>query len=160
MPYISQISKSLDPAIINGLFALAGMVLGAAGAILKDIILRNQPIKLEKVRIHDKDRIEAYKELIVFTKDLQNSAFPAAESKEEDFKRIMKAKYESKILRNLPYYNKGIIEKLEKMEDCYTCLTRPELISDVDCGDFIEKELFLMTNEMNKEIKMIIKLQG
>jgi predicted DNA-binding protein len=56
--------------------------------------------------------------------------------------RIMKSKYGSKILRNLPYYSKDIIERLEKMEDYYTCLIRPELISDVDCSDFIEKELF------------------
>jgi len=157
MSEVIQFFRDIDPVTKNGFFTLFGVVLGAAGAMLKDIILRNIPVKLEKIRIHDKDRIEAYKELIVFTKDLQNSTFPAAEYKRVDFKRIMKAKYESKILRNLPYYSKYIIERLEKMEDYYTCLIRTELIGDVDCNDFVEKELFEMSNEINREIKKIIK---
>lgn len=157
MQGIIQFFRDIDPVTKNGFFTLFGVALGAAGAMLKDIVLRNIPIKLEKIRIHDKDRIEAYKELIVFTKDLQNSTFPAAEYKEDDFKRIMKAKYESIILRNLPYYDSYIIERLEKMEDNYTCLIRPELISEVDCNGFIEKELFPMVNEINKEIKKILK---
>jgi hypothetical protein len=66
----SQISKGINPAIVNGLFALGGVVLGSLGAILKDIVLRKLPVQLEKVRIHNKDRIEAYKDLIVFIRDL------------------------------------------------------------------------------------------
>ncbi len=157
MPDTGQISKGLDPAIINGLFALAGVIIGAAGAILKDIILRNLPIKLERVRIHDKDRIEAFKDLIVFVKDIQNSTFPAAEYKKDDFKRIMKTIYRDHILRNMPYYNKYIIERIEILEERYICLTSPDLIGEVDCTNFIEKELFLTVNEIDKEIKKILK---
>ena len=118
-----QISKGIDPGVLNGLFALGGVILGSIGAILRDIILRKLPVQIERVRIHDKDRIEAYKELIVFIRDIQNSSFPLAEDKEADFKEIMKDRYEDKILRNMPYYHKDIIEELEKMESNYLCLT-------------------------------------
>lgn len=157
MSDIGQTNNGFDPATINGLFALGGVVLGSIVTILKDIILRKLPIQLEKVRIHDKNRIEAYKELIVFTKELQNSSFPLAENKKADFRKLMKARYEDKILRNLPYYNKYIIERLEKLENNYTCMTHPDLIPEVDCTEFIEKELFKTVNEMNKEIKKILK---
>ncbi len=157
MPDPSQISKGIDPSVLSGLFALGGVILGSLGAILKDIILRKLPVQLERVRIHDKDRIEAYKELIVFIRDIQNSSFPLAESKEADFRRIMKDKYEDKILRNLPYYNKHVIEGLDKMESNYLCLTNPDSIPEVDCSSFIDKELFEIANKISKEIKIVIK---
>lgn len=69
----------------------------------------------------------------------------------------MKDKYEDRILRNLPYYHKDIIERLEKMESNYLCLTNPDLIFEVDCSDFIEKELFQIASEISKEIKSAIK---
>ena len=138
MPDTGQISRGIDPGVLNGLFALGGVILGILGAILKDIVLRKLPVQLERVRIHDKDRIEAYKELIVFIRDIQNSSFPLAENKESEFRRLMKDKYEDRILRNLPYYHKDIIERLEKMESNYLCLTNPDLIFEVDCSDFID----------------------
>ncbi|OGP68788.1 MAG: hypothetical protein A2W27_02200 [Deltaproteobacteria bacterium RBG_16_44_11] len=152
-----QISKGIDPGVLNGLFALGGVILGSIGAILRDIILRKLPVQIERVRIHDKDRIEAYKELIVFIRDIQNSSFPLAEDKEADFKEIMKDRYEDKILRNMPYYHKDIIEELEKMESNYLCLTNRDLISEVDCSHFIEEELYQTANKISKEIKAAIK---
>ena len=97
----------------EGWFALFGAALGLSGSIIRDVINNRGKIKLEKLKIHDKDKLEAYKKLFNFAVIITNTYHPLANNEVSDFIRIMKDRFEREIENHLLYYSPQILKILD-----------------------------------------------
>lgn len=114
---------------------------------------------IEKLKIHDKDRIEAYKRLLAFSRKLGNEAFPLAENKRSAFVHVMKDEYLQRVELDYVYFSKDITKILDEFESRYVCMTRGELIPEMDTeeeNNFLEKKLFSMTEDLAKHAKKAV----
>ena len=64
-------------AVTTGLFTLGGAFVVLAANVISEYLKGRNAIKLERLKIHDVEKKNAYRELLVFTKDILNSSFPA-----------------------------------------------------------------------------------
>lgn len=151
-------TQQMNIVVTTGLFTLGGAFIGLAANIFSEYLKGRKAIKLERLKIHDVEKKNAYKELIVFTKDILNNSFPMYEEKVQYFTSHMKRHYRN-ILSYYPYYTKAIIEILDEMEEQYTCLTSPDLIdiADETRKDYIEKKLYEKASALYKIIKREIR---
>lgn len=133
--------KILGPAIITAFVAYRSF---------------KEQFAIEKLRLHDKDRIEAHKRLFLFARKMSNETFPLADNKLSAFKCLMKKEYFGKIDIDSVYYPDAVIEILDKLESQYICMTRGELIPEMDEKElelFIENELFNYAKKLRKAAK-------
>jgi len=112
----------------EGWFALFGAALVIIGSIIREALNNRGKIKLEKIKIHDKDKLEAYKNLFNFARSVTNTYYPLANNEVSDFIRIMKGRFEQEI--------KTVIKQLGGVEHMdvasVTRTWRAELINKVD----------------------------
>jgi hypothetical protein len=110
--------------------------------------------------LHDKDKIEAHKKLFLFARKIQNQLFPMAEGKRSSFCSLMEKEYFNKIDFDSVYYTDEVLEILAELESRYTCMTRKELIPEMDEKEediFIEEKLFKFGEELCENIRKNIK---
>ena len=108
-------------------------------------------IDLEKVRVHEKDRMEAHKKLFSFARKLQNQMFPLAEGKRKMFIEIMRKEYFGKLDADLLYFTDKSSRILGKLESQYICMTNPDLVPEMIPDDeerFLEGEVFQNAQEL------------
>jgi hypothetical protein len=137
--------KILGPAIITGFVAHRTL---------------KRQFEIEKLRIHDKDRIDAYKRLYVFARKLQNVTFPLAEGKRSDFINIMSKDYFNKMILDSIYFTTSITNILDEIEEQYICMTRGELIAELDQKEataFLENKLFDYSKSLIKNVRKLMK---
>jgi hypothetical protein len=94
----------------EGWFALFGAALVFIGSIIREVINNRSKIKLERIKIHDKDRLEAYKNLFNFARTIIKTYHPLADNEVSDFIRTMKGRYEQEIKTHLLYYSPQILK--------------------------------------------------
>ena len=99
----------------EGWFALFGAALVLTGSIIREIINNRSKIKLERIRIHDKDRLEAYKHLFNLARTITNTYHPLANNEVSDFIRIMRGRFDQEIKIHLLYYSPQILKVLDKL---------------------------------------------
>lgn len=154
----------MEPATIELIKALgtdAIKILGPAciAAYVAYRASKNQ-FSIEKLKIHDKDRIEAYKRLLAFTRKLGNETFPLAEDKKTAFINVMKNEYWQRVELDYVYFSDDTTKILDEFESRYVCMTRGELIPEMDTDeedDIFEKKLFSMTEDLAKFAKNAVK---
>jgi len=126
----------------EGWFALFGAALGIIGSIVREAINNRSKIKLQRIKIHDKDKLEAYKNLFNFARIITNTYHPIADNEISDFTRIMKGRFEQEIKPHLLYYSPQISKILDEFDGMYFCATnRGDLTeeSDKQLQEFISK---------------------
>jgi hypothetical protein len=119
--FVGEKMNTTDPIqiiIYNGLFTLLGVALGSIFPIIKDLILSNYQKKIEYIKIHDKDRIEAYKALFTFIRNLQIITWPDNDTVYKDFIDDCRKNLEY-VIPNYPYFSVKIIKQLERIESLY-----------------------------------------
>jgi len=152
---------SSDFNIINGLFALTGALIGFVSSLIKDLITNRQKITLEKVKIHERNRLEAYKRLFGFAREITSTCFPLAQDKRDTFIGTMERVYKNKIELDYPYFTLQIIEILDRFNDRYICMTDPDLIPEMDREDeekFLEKQLYDDAQKIEKLFKRTMRV--
>ncbi|WP_321991487.1 hypothetical protein [Marispirochaeta aestuarii] len=104
--------------ITNGIFTLLGVLLGGFIPIIKDLINRKAQYKIERIKLHDQDKIEAYKTLYLLVRDLRlinhEKQDKSGQKKDLDFLGT----YAKRILEcnpNYPYFTKEIRNDLLKL---------------------------------------------
>ena len=93
--------KILGPAIVTAVVALG--------------VARYQ-LKIERVKLFDKDRTEAYRRLLRFAHKIKNHTFPLAEDKREEFIRIMEQDYLGSVEHDLIYFDEASAKILDELE--------------------------------------------
>lgn len=117
----------------EGWFALFGAALGIIGSIVREAINNRSQIKLERIKIHDKDKLEAYKTLFTFARVITKTYYPLADNEISDFIRIMKGRFEQEIKPRLLYYSPQISNILDEFDEMYFCaMNRGDLTEETD----------------------------
>lgn len=115
----------------EGWFALFGAALIIISSIIREVINNRSKIKLERIRIHDKDKLEAYKNLFNFARTITNTYHPLADSELSDFIRTMKGRFKQEIQTHLLYYSTEILKILDKFDEMYFCaMNRADLSTE------------------------------
>lgn len=114
---------------------------------------------IEKLKIHDKDRTEAYKRLLAFSRKLRNETFPLAENKRSAFVHIMENEYLERLELDYVYFSEDTTTILDEFKSRYFCMTRGELIPEMDTEeekDFIENKLYSMAEDLAKQARKAV----
>lgn len=134
---------------INGLFALGGAIIGGLFPIIKDIITTNTQIKIERIKMHDKDKLHAYKLLLIYSKELLDIVKPDNHEYVDDF--IHSYKFEG-FIEYFPYYSKEIIKKINKLVNLYDCFQMHDIDWIEDPRKKIKNELPTLAYDLHKLI--------
>ena len=142
----------------TGLFSIGSAIVGSiitlAGIYLKEKLGRNTQIKLEKVKLYDKDRMESYRRLYSFIAFAYSTYWPPDEP-EKDFSALMKNHFFKDIKPNYPYYDKTIREKLKILESQYKCLGEPDFIPSIPFDAFFKDKYLEILNNLNNVVEMV-----
>lgn len=139
----------------SAIFTLIGTMSGAAIVVLRDYLNNRSKIRLEKVRLYDKERRDAHKRLFVFSQKLSNRVYPLASGKQEAFVDAMRL-YLGKHRSDLLWFSSQIFDIMCKLEDYYLCLTEPDLREETQEEMeryFHNDRLFDTLNTLTKEAR-------
>ena len=145
----------------EGLFVLAGMALTAIITFVRDIIGDRCKIKIEKMKMHDKDKLEAYKKLFVFARTITKVCYPLADDHLSGFMNIMKGLFENEIATYYLYYNPKILEILDKFDDMYfSSRNRGNLTIEEgeELDKFVNEEFFCSALRLKELVKKELSL--
>ena len=140
--------------IVAGLGALGGGIFTLFATWLKS----QCDLKSIKIELHNKDSLEAHKEVFMLSQKICNSCFPLSERKRPYFITLMESYYINRIEKNYIYFSSSITEILDRFNEMYQCIRRYELQEfNKDVEEFLEKELFdkatKLANIIRKECK-------
>lgn len=135
---------------LNGISTLIGVVTGAAISFVKDLILARNQRKIEKMKLHDKNKMAAYKHLIKYAKGLAVITWPDNDSIYSDFFNTCRDNF-STLIESYPYYSKDIMKILDKIESLYH-MTLIDVNWETPPRATIEKELPEIANKLYKQV--------
>lgn len=118
---------------------------------------------IERVRLHEKDKVEAHKRLLKFAREMRNETFPLAEEKPRAFLDIMRSQFFGKLELDYVYFSDEVTKLLDDLEERYVCMTRGELILEMDAkeeNEFIEHQLFEVADVLAKAVKKTMRTKG
>lgn len=111
--------------------------------------------KMVRVRVHGKDKVDAYKRLLTFLYKLQGRLYPLAENKRDVFGCMMAREYREGIEKDMIYFTKKIRDDLKNLDGYYTWLTDGEFSEERDPQRvrlFAEKELPKLVEGLVKKV--------
>ena len=143
----------------GGEYVIVGMLIGAGLPLLRDWLSWRKDITLERLKIHDKDKLEAHKKLFAFARRLANETFPLAEDKANRFRKVMKTHFEA-VDEGYIYFDKEAQEILDHCEEAYVCINEPDLVEETDnyVSDFLRKKIFNEAKMLKKVAKKGMRL--
>ena len=131
-----------------------GIIVTGILNLIRGLLRNRHEISLEKVKIHDKDKLEAYKRLNAFTQKLGNNCAPTADNRELNFLSIIEKHYKGKLELDKFYFDPSIKKILKQFDDIYGEMT----FSDSGPGTenvkaFFEDGLFTLNSELGKLVE-------
>jgi hypothetical protein len=141
------------------IFGLIGATVVGGFLTLFGVLLTNiNQVSLEKIKLHEKDKCEAYKKLYSFVTKISNATFPLSVDKQIRFEEIMKADF-SDVQNFILYYSEDISKILEEFESAYVCMTETDLIPDTEdfVDDFIHNKVYDYADKLKKLAKRDFK---
>lgn len=157
----------MDPALATLLTTIstdAIKILGpAAIAAWVSYKVAKHQLEIERVRLHEKDRIAAYKRLFRFARRLENGSFPLATEKRRAFLDAMRGAELQELNADALYLDKESLEILEKLEERYLCMTDGDLAPEMRPDDeetFLEEELFSSAQRLVAQAKNATRIRG
>ncbi|HEY3566458.1 MAG TPA: hypothetical protein VGP73_00895 [Thermoanaerobaculia bacterium] len=94
---------------------IVGVALGAAIPLLKDFIAGRRAEKIERLKIHDSERLKAYRKALEFASELRFIMRDDNQTKDLTFLNGCSGKL-YRVLSNLPYYSPKVREGFLEME--------------------------------------------
>lgn len=114
--------------------SIIGVLVGAAIPLFKDWLSSRRAIKLERVKLHDTQKIRVYQMAYKFSSTLRMSLKDKAQAKDLAFLNGCVSELYS-VIENLPYYSKSvrnsIIELESIMEDIMNNIMEQDNNSDL-----------------------------
>lgn len=109
------------------------------GAVLiKEILSSRTQISIERLKLHERDWLDAYKKLYSFVVHAGYMLFPLNEPR-SDFIAIMKGhSFTKEVKPNMLLFTVEIREMLRELESQYVCLDDPDLNPPIAFEDFIK----------------------
>lgn len=103
-------------ALIKDAMPMMGVVIGASIPLIKDWLSGRRAEKLERIKLHDSERISAYKKAYQFSSLLRMSLEDKTQAKDLAFLNTCSGELYS-LLENLPYYSPKVRNSLIELEN-------------------------------------------
>lgn len=140
----------ISVGVYNGLFTLAGVFVGALFPLINNIITLRQNRSLEYMKLSHTQRLDAYKQLFSYSRQLMQIVWPDNEFVYDDFIRSCINDLQS-IIPNYPYYSYKVIQDLAKIELLFD-ITNINVDWKVPPNEQIEKELPAVASHLYNSI--------
>ena len=117
-------------------------------------------LEIERVKLFDKDRTEAYRRLLRFAHKLKNHTFPLAADKRREFIRIIEEDYLDSVEHELIYFDEMSAKILDELESRYVCMSYSDLIPEMDQNEereFLENKLFVLSDELASHVRKVMR---
>lgn len=135
----------------TGFFTVLGSV-GSLGAVLiKELISSKTQIRVERLKLHERECLDAYKKLYSFVTHAGDMIYPPDEPR-RDFIAVMKL-FTKEVKPNMLLFNAEIRKMLRELETQYSCLGDQDLIPPIDFDDFIRDKAFKLFEALLKAIE-------
>lgn len=130
--------------------SIIGVLVGAAIPLLKDWLSSRRAEKLERIKLHDTQRIKAYQTAYKFSSTLRMSLKDKTQAKDLAFLNGCAADLYS-VIENLPYYSKSVRSSLIELEGAMEHVMNN--IRDKDANsDFIIEKVNPVSERLRNEI--------
>lgn len=143
----------------TGAFSIISAVVTIIAIYLKEILNRKTNIKIEKLKIYDEKKFNAYLELYEFVSIAFSYYWPPDEPR-KDFIALMKKHFFPKVKKNYPYIEKELREKFKELESQYFSLGDPDLTPNIPFEKFIKNYYIRLLNEISVDIELIFDKWG
>jgi hypothetical protein len=127
-------------------------VVGSLGSLfIKDLLASKTQKNIERLRIHEKESLDAHKKLYSFIVYAENLMFPLDDTRQA-FTAVMK-KYATEVKQNKLYFTHEIREILDNFELQNAALGNSEIYPNVSFDDFTDKYLYKYFKSLFKIIE-------
>lgn len=140
--------------IFSILSAITGSILTIIANHWKEKSRRTTQIKIEKIKMYDERKFNAYLEVYEFISKAY-SFYDPFDDPREDFVFLMKKYFYKKAKQFYPYLNSEIREKIKILENQYRCLGDPDLHPRIPFDQFFKKEYLKILNELNDTVEKV-----
>ena len=141
-----------------GTFSIISVVIGSILTIAanhwKEKLSRTTQIKLEKLKIYDEKKFQAYVELYGFISTAYSFYWPP-DNPRRDFITLMKKYFFTKVKINYPYFKKDIREKIRILENQFECLGEPDFSPSIPFNQFFDNDYLKILNELNTTVEKV-----
>jgi hypothetical protein len=97
----------------TGFFGVAGSLSTLCGMFIKELLAGKYQMKIERLRMHEKESLDAYKKLYGFISHAEDRLFPPDDPR-CDFIEVMKNSYAKEVKPNMLFFTHEIIDILFK----------------------------------------------
>jgi hypothetical protein len=129
---------------------LIGVIAGAAIPLLKDWISARRAEKLERIKLHDTQRIKAYQIAYKFSSTLRVSLKDKSQAKDLAFLSNCASGLYA-VIENLPYYSKSVRSSLIELESVMEYVSNNIMERDTN-SDLIDEKVEPVSVRLNNEI--------
>lgn len=133
----------------TGFFGVAGSL---GGMFIKELLAGKSQMKIERLRMHEKESLDAYKKLYGFISHTEHMLFPLDDPC-RDFILVMKNSYTKEVKSNMLFFTHEIRDILYKFESQYEALSDPDIIPEVSFDDFTNKHVYKYLESLRKMIE-------
>jgi hypothetical protein len=140
--------------IFSILSAITGSVLTIIANHWEEKSRRTTQIKIEKIRIYDERKFNAYLEVNEFISKAY-SFYDPEDDPRDGFTLLMKKYFFKNVKQNYPFMNPEIREKIKTLESQYICLGNSFLSPQIPFDQFFRTEYLKILNELNKTIEKV-----
>ncbi len=136
--------------------SIIGVLIGAAIPLLKDWISARRAEKLERIKLHDTQKIKAYQMAYEFSSTLRVSLKDKTQAKDLAFLNNCASKLYS-VIGNLPYYSKRVRSSIIELESIMEDVMNN--IMEIDSNsDLINEKLNSISERLSKGILYDLKV--
>lgn len=139
-------------SIIPVITLIIGSLLTVFVNFRKEKSNRTTQIKIEKIKIYDEKKFQAYLELYAFISKAYSVYFPL-DNPRQDFTQLMKKYFFARVKINYPYYKKGIREKMKILESQYGCLVEQDFVPEIPFEKFYRSDFVKILSELNQSVE-------
>lgn len=133
----------------TGFFGVAGSL---GGLLIKELLAGKAQMKIERLRMHEKESLDAYKKLYGFISHTEHTLFPLNDPR-PDFILVMKNSYTKEVKPNMLFFTHEIRNILYKFESQYEALSDLDISPEVNFDNFIDKHAYKYLESLRKMIE-------
>ena len=135
---------------------IIGVITGAAIPILKDWISARRAEKLERIKLHDTQKIKAYQIAYKFSSTIRMSLKDKSQAKDLAFLNNCASELYT-VIENLPYYSKRLRVSIIELESIMENIMSNIMEKDVN-SDLINEKVNPISERLRNEILSDFKI--
>src|SRR5690554_6890083 len=141
-----------------GTFSVISVIIGSlltmCANYLKEKSNRSTQIRIEKLKLYDERKFQAYLDLYNFISQAYSFYWPPDDLR-QDFIAVMKNHFFKQVKVHYPFFEKEIRKKIKILESQYECLRDPDFSPNIPFDRFIKDEYLKLLNELNSIVENV-----